>query len=92
MGETDKGGPVDNKGGTVTPTGNAIPVVTAPVAYTIPLRTPFALTGSATDADAGDTLIYSWEQNDRGGSRRHVAAEQHRRRTARCSRCSRSRR
>ena len=68
VGETDKGGPVDNKGGTITPTGNAIPVVTAPVQYTIPLRTPFALTGSATDADAGDTLIYSWEQNDRGGS------------------------
>ena len=36
-------------------------------AYTIPLRTPFALTGSATDAD-GDPLLYSWEQNDRGGA------------------------
>ena len=69
VGETDKGGAVDNKGGTITPTGNAIPVVTAPAAYTIPLRTPFALTGSATDAD-GDPLIYSWEQNDRGGAQR----------------------
>jgi hypothetical protein len=68
VGETDKGGPVDNKGGTITPTGNAIPAVTAPVQYTIPLRTPFALTGSATDGDAGDILIYSWEQNDRGGT------------------------
>jgi hypothetical protein len=64
VGETDKGGAVDNKG-TVTPTGDSIPVVTAPAQYTIPLRTPFALAGSATDAD-GDNLVYSWEQNDRG--------------------------
>jgi hypothetical protein len=62
--ELDKGGAVDNKG-IVTPTGDAIPVVTAPAQYTIPLRTPFTLTGSATDAD-GDSLLYSWEQNDRG--------------------------
>ena len=44
-----------------------IPVVAAPTEFTIPLRTPFALTGSATDAD-DDTLLYSWEQNDRGGA------------------------
>jgi hypothetical protein len=67
VGETDKGGAVDNKGGTITPTGDAIPVVTAPAGYTIPLRTPFSLTGNATDAD-GDTMTFSWEQNDRGGS------------------------
>jgi hypothetical protein len=69
IGETDKGGAVDNKGGPglITPTGDSIPVVTAPAGYTIPLRTPFALTGSATDAD-GDPLLYSWEQNDRGGT------------------------
>jgi hypothetical protein len=67
IGETDKGGAVDNKGGTVTPTGDSIPAVTAPAQFMIPLRTPFALTGSATDADVDDTLVYSWEQNDRGG-------------------------
>ncbi len=67
VGETDKGGAVDNKGFTITPTSNSAPVVTAPAAFTIPLRTPFALVGSATDAD-GDTLTYLWEQNDRGGA------------------------
>ena len=63
-GETDKGGPVDN-GGTVSATGNHAPVVTVPGGSTIPLRTPFALTGSATDED-GDPIYYSWEQNDAG--------------------------
>ncbi|MBK9711260.1 MAG: hypothetical protein IPO81_08010 [Kouleothrix sp.] len=67
VGETDKGGAVDNKGGSVTPTGNTWPSVTAPTQYTIPLRTPFALIGSATDAE-NDPLIYSWEQNDRGAA------------------------
>ncbi len=43
---------------------NATPVV-APVSnYTIPITTPFALTGAATDANAGDVLTYCWEQND----------------------------
>ena len=65
-GETDQGGPVTNKGNTSS-TGNAIPVVDAGPDYTIPLRTPFVLTGSATDAN-DPTLIYSWEQNDRGGT------------------------
>jgi hypothetical protein len=66
VGETDKGGAVDNRG-IVTPTGDSIPAVTAPAQYMVPLRTPFALTGSATDAD-GDNLVYSWEQNDRGAA------------------------
>jgi hypothetical protein len=69
--ELDKGGAVDNKGGPGNfNTTDAIPVVSAPASYQIPLRTPFALTGSATDADVADQplLTYSWEQNDRGGA------------------------
>ncbi|MBL7730535.1 MAG: fibronectin type III domain-containing protein [Chitinophagaceae bacterium] len=47
---------------------NATPVVNAGADYTIPISTPFALTGSATDANAGDVLTYCWEQNDNAGS------------------------
>ena len=43
---------------------NATPVVAAVGNYTIPISTPFALKGSATDANAGDVLTYCWEQND----------------------------
>jgi hypothetical protein len=42
---------------------NATPVVAALTNYTIPISTPFALTGSATDAN-NDPLTYCWEQND----------------------------
>ncbi|MGQ0739908.1 MAG: reprolysin-like metallopeptidase [Bacteroidota bacterium] len=47
-----------------TTLANATPVVEAGPNYTIPISTPFALTGSATDADPGDVLTYCWEQND----------------------------
>jgi reprolysin-like metallo-peptidase family M12B len=67
VGETAQGGPIENQGFIVTDTGNHAPVVTTAPAFTIPLRTPFALTGSATDSD-GDPLTYMWEQNDRGGA------------------------
>lgn len=46
---------------------NATPVVAAVSNYTIPRSTPFALTGSATDAN-GDALTYCWEQNDNASS------------------------
>ncbi|HET7897879.1 MAG TPA: fibronectin type III domain-containing protein, partial [Flavisolibacter sp.] len=42
---------------------NSAPVVAAVNNYTIPVSTPFALTGSATDVN-GDALTYCWEQND----------------------------
>ena len=60
-----KGGPPTNGGFSVDTTANHNPDVTAPAGTTIPMRTPFTLTGSATDAD-GDPLLYLWEQNDRG--------------------------
>lgn len=47
---------------------NATPVANAGANYTIPISTPFALTGSATDANAGDVLTYSWEQYDNASS------------------------
>ncbi len=63
VGETSKGGPSNNGGITTEATGNAAPSVTPPADRTLPMRTPFALTGSGTDAD-GDPLLYLWEQND----------------------------
>jgi Metallo-peptidase family M12 len=54
-------------GGTTSQPGDNPPDVHAPAALTIPVRTPFTLTGSATDLDAGQTLTYLWEQNDPGG-------------------------
>ncbi|PSL42380.1 putative secreted protein (Por secretion system target) [Chitinophaga niastensis] len=47
---------------------NATPVVNAGGNFTIPISTPFALTGSATDATAGNVLTYCWEQNDNASS------------------------
>lgn len=43
---------------------NATPVVAALTPYTIPISTPFELTGSATDANTSNVLTYCWEQND----------------------------
>ncbi len=67
VGETAKGGTPNNRG-RAHRTGNRAPVVKAPPGRTLPLRTPFTLRGSATDAD-GDRLTYLWEQNDVGGAR-----------------------
>lgn len=51
----------------VTSTGNTLPVIAALANnnLTIPISTPFTLSGSATDAN-GDALTYCWEEWDLG--------------------------
>lgn len=44
---------------------NNPPVINVGSDYTIPINTPFVLTGTGSDSD-GDILTYSWEQNDSG--------------------------
>jgi len=51
--------------GTITATGNIVPIVNAGNNYTIPRSTPFVLDGTATDGN-GDAITYSWEQVDAG--------------------------
>ena len=48
----------------IIPIANAVPVPSAPATKTLPIGTAFKLTGTATDANAGDVLSYCWEQFD----------------------------
>ncbi|QJD81563.1 reprolysin-like metallopeptidase [Spirosoma rhododendri] len=52
--------------GTAAGNTNSIPTVSAGSAYVIPRLTPFTLTATGADADAGDAanLLYSWEEFD----------------------------
>ncbi len=54
--------------GTSSATGNTIPIIDALTNnnLSIPIKTPFVLNGTATDAD-GDALTYSWEEWDQQG-------------------------
>jgi len=53
--------------GALSNTGNAVPTVTTPAAFTVPGRTPFTLTAAGLDGD-GDLLTYLWEQFDLGAA------------------------
>ncbi|MCT2406647.1 M12 family metallo-peptidase [Chryseobacterium antibioticum] len=49
------------------PTGNNEPTANAGPDKTIPMETPFALTGVGSDPD-GDAITYNWEQIDTGAA------------------------
>ena len=52
-----------------TNTGNTPPTVTVPSGgFTIPISTPFELTGSATDTETPGSLTYCWEEFDLGAA------------------------
>lgn len=55
--------------GTRVLSGNSIPTISAGADYVIPARTPFELTATGSDLNAGDQLTYDWQQRDLGPAR-----------------------
>lgn len=51
-----------------TATGNSPPTAIAGVSYTIPVSTPYKLTGSSTDTDGTGSHTFTWEQYDLGSA------------------------
>jgi hypothetical protein len=64
-----------NSCGTSANTTNTPPTANAGSDYTIPIGTPFVLTGSGSDPDTDDKLTYSWEQRDLGPAQRVTAPD-----------------
>ena len=56
--------------------GNNAPVISALSNYTIPKGTAFVLTGNATDANAGASLTYCWEQTNAAAGTNYPTATQ----------------
>jgi subtilisin-like proprotein convertase family protein len=52
--------------GSTSNTNNSVPTAEAGANYTIPISTPYKLTGSSTDVDGIGTHTYTWEQFDLG--------------------------
>ncbi|TIC78937.1 M12 family metallo-peptidase [Nocardioides sp. GY 10127] len=75
VGETAQGG-TPGQHGAVHKVDNSRPVVSVPARTTIPVRTPFVLHGTATDAD-GDPLTFLWEENDRGSTAGRPLVQNH---------------
>ncbi|ALJ05363.1 hypothetical protein APS56_09600 [Pseudalgibacter alginicilyticus] len=52
--------------GTETLSGNTAPTAEAGASYTIPISTPYKLTGSSTDTETTASHTFTWEQYDLG--------------------------
>lgn len=50
----------------LTATGNTAPTAHAGASYSIPIATPYKLTGASTDADGTASHTFTWEQFDLG--------------------------